>query len=468
MPEALDLNGVKNIHLVGIGGCGVSALAKILHEMGYKVSGSDCREGPNTIRLKDLGIKVQIGHDPSMVRDTDLLVYSSAVSFTNPEIAEARLNNIKIIKRAEMLAWIINQSQTKIAVAGTHGKTTTTAMLARVLGAAGLNPTYLIGCDMDYPGSNGLMGDGRFAVTEADESDSSFLFLSPTIEVITNIEADHMEHFGDMEKLFNTFRQFLELLPDNGLAVIDATNEYNRRLMEEGGKRFLTYGLDPRMEFSATNIRYDKFSSRFMLLRQGQEFGEISLSVPGWQNILNSLAVAAIAFELDIPFASLVSGLHSFGGARRRFSLVGEYAGVMVIDDYAHHPTEVLATLAAARSGWPDRRLICAFQPHRYSRTMILKNDFATAFDVADKVIITDIYAASETPIQGISGKTIADLLPSAKTTYIEKKELIAATLVPELKAGDIVLTLGAGDIYTVGKELLSRLRIRENENNSQ
>jgi UDP-N-acetylmuramate--alanine ligase len=271
-----------------------------------------------------------------------------------------------------------------------------------------------------------------------------------------------------MDRLFGTFRQFLELLPANGLAVIDATNEYNRRLMAEGERRFLTYGLDPKMEFSATDIRYDKFSSRFMLVRKGLELGEVSLSVPGWQNILNSLAVAALAFELDIPFSSLTSGLHSFGGARRRFSLVGEYAGVMVIDDYAHHPTEVKATLAAARSGWPDRRLICAFQPHRYSRTMILKDDFATAFDVADKVIITDIYAASEAPIQGISGKTIADLLPPAKTTYIEKKELIAATLAPELRAGDIVLTLGAGDIYTVGKELLSRLRMRENENSSQ
>jgi len=459
---SFDMQRVRNIHLVGVGGCGMSALGKILHEMGYKVSGSDVKEGPNTIRLKDLGIKVYIGHDGSQVRDTDLLAYSSAIPKDNPELKAAEAKGIPILKRAEMLAWIMEQSRNRIAVAGTHGKTTTTAMIAKVLDAAKLDPTFMIGCDMDYIEGNARFGNGSFAVTEADESDSSFLYLSPTVEVITNIEADHMEHFGSLEVLFQTFEAFAAKVPADGFIAVDGTDPKNQQLIKNCDKRFITYGLDPSLRYSAKNLNFSNFSSSFTLVREGKSLGEVKLSVPGAQNILNSLAVFAVSLEFGIDFTVTVNALLTFVGARRRFSTVGEHEGILIIDDYAHHPTEIRATLAAARSGWPGRRIICIFQPHRYTRTLLLKDKFAGAFDAADKVIITDIYAASESPIPGISGKTIADLIEAQKVTYLPKKEQIAEHLVKEIQTGDIILTLGAGDIYTVGKEILSRLKMKE------
>ncbi|OGC11276.1 UDP-N-acetylmuramate--L-alanine ligase [candidate division WOR-1 bacterium RIFOXYA12_FULL_52_29] len=458
----LDFNKIKNIHLVGVGGCGVSGIAKILHEMGFKVSGSDVKENPNTVRLKDMGVKIQIGHDADNVRGIDLMVYSSAVSFDNPELKEGQAKGIPILKRAEMLAWIMSRSQNRIAVAGTHGKTTTTAMIAKVLDAAKLNPTFLIGCDMDYVGGNAKMGSGGFCVAEADESDSSFLFLSPTIEIITNIEEDHMEHFGNTEELFRTFEEFASRVPANGFILVDGTDPNNRRLMERAGKRFITYGLDPGMEYSAKNLKHSKFNSSYILLKNGEEVGEVGLSVPGWQNVLNSLAVFAIGFEFGIDFSLMVSALQTFVGARRRFSIVGEQSDIMIIDDYAHHPTEIKATLSAARAGWPKRKIVCVFQPHRYTRTKLLKDRFGTAFSDADRVIISDIYAASEKPIPGISGKTIANLLDKEKASYIPKKEKIVEQLMKELKPGDMLLTVGAGDIYTVAKEILLRLKMRD------
>jgi UDP-N-acetylmuramate--alanine ligase len=460
----LDLQRMKNVHLVGIGGCGMSGIAKVLHEMGFKVSGSDVKEGVNTIRLKDLGVKIYIGHEGSQVRDADILIYSSAVKPDNPELKEAAAKGIRIARRAEVLAWIMERSKHRVAVAGTHGKTTTTAMTAKVLEAAKLNPTYLIGCDMDYADGNAKLGDGNYLVAEADESDSSFLCYTPTIEVITNIEADHMEHFGSMEELTATFEKFMDCLAGDGLIVIDGTDPNNQQLIAKRRQPFITYGLDQSMEYSAQEMTFANYSSRFILSRGGQAVGAVELSVPGWQNILNSLAVFAVGFEFGLDFSAISGALRTFVGARRRFSTVGEQDGVLIIDDYAHHPTEIRATLKAARSGWPQSRVICIFQPHRFTRTMILKDKFAGAFDNADRVIITDIYAASESPIPGITGKTIADLLDQSKTSFIPKKEQIAEQLVKELKAGDIVLTLGAGDIYTVGKEILARLKIK-NEN---
>jgi UDP-N-acetylmuramate--alanine ligase len=457
----LELERLKNIHLVGVGGCGMSGIAKVLLEMGFKVSGSDQKEGVNTIRLKDLGVKIFIDHEGSQVRDADILVYSSAVKPDNPELVEAAAKGIRIVKRAEVLAWIMSRSKHRVAVAGTHGKTTTTAMAAKVLEAAKLNPTYLIGCDMDYEGGNARLGDGNYLVAEADESDSSFLCYAPTVEVITNIEADHMEHFGSMDELLGTFERFLDCLAPDGLVVIDGTDPNNKKLMEKKSQRFITYGLDPAMEYSAGEMTYANYSSRFVLSRREQALGVVELSVPGWQNILNSLAVFALGFEFGLDFSAIAGALRTFVGARRRFSTVGEQNGVLIVDDYAHHPTEISATLKAARSGWPESRIICVFQPHRYTRTAILKEKFAGAFGSADKIIITDIYAASEPPIPGISGKTIADLLDPEKTKYIPKKEQIAELLIKELRPGDIVLTLGAGDIYTVGKELLSRLKMK-------
>ncbi len=457
----LDLQRMKNVHLVGIGGCGMSGIAKVLHEMGFKVSGSDVKEGVNTIRLKDLGVRIYIGHEGSQVRDADVLVYSSAVKPDNPELKEAEAKGIRVVRRAEVLAWIMERSKNRVAVAGTHGKTTTTAMTAKVLEAAKLKPTYLIGCDMDYEGSNAKLGSGKYIVAEADESDSSFLCYSPTVEIITNIEADHMEHFGSMAELTATFEKFLDCLSETGLVVIDGTDPNNKQLIAKRSERFVTYGLDPAMDYSAGEMTFENYSSRYLLSHSGKTLGPVELSVPGWQNILNSLAVFAVGFEFGLDFSAIAGALRTFVGARRRFSTVGEQDGVLVIDDYAHHPTEIRATLRAARSGWPERRVICIFQPHRYTRTMILKDKFAEAFGDADRVIITDIYAASERPIPGISGKTIADLLDPDKTSFVPKKEQIAEQLVKELRPGDLVLTLGAGDIYTVGKELLARLKLK-------
>lgn len=457
-----NMERIKSIHLVGVGGCGMSGLAKVLHEMGYRVSGSDVREGPNTIRLTDLGVKVYIGHDDSHVRGVDLLIYSSAVGKDNPELKQAKTNGVPIIKRAEMLSWIMNQSINRIAVAGTHGKTTTSAMIAKMLDFGHLAPTYFIGCDMDYIEGNARLGNGKFSVAEADESDSSFLFLSPTVGIITNIESDHMEKFGTMSALIRTFEQFARNISPDGFLLVDASDQNNQQLMKKLKARFITYGLNGNAEYTARDLRFKEFGSRFTLLRSGQELGEVELVVPGWQNVLNSLPVFALGFEFGLDFNSIAGALRTFVGARRRFQTVGELNDILIVDDYAHHPTEIKATLSAARSGWPDKRLICIFQPHRYSRTMLLKDEFTKAFGDADKIVITDIYAASEKPIPGISGQTIADGIKDRDVLYVPKKEGIVEHLMQDIKPGDLIMTLGAGDIYTVGKEILARLKLHK------
>ncbi len=448
--------------MVGIGGCGMSGIARILHEMGFIITGSDVKEGSNTLRLKDLGINISIGHKMDNVRQADILVFSSAIKNGNLEMKNATVKGIPVLKRSEMLSWIMDQSKTKVAVAGTHGKTTTTAMLSKVLDFGKYAPTFFIGCDMDYIEGNARLGNGKFAVTEADESDKSFLYLNPTSAIITNIEEDHMENYGSMKAIVDTFIQFAGNVSDNGFIALDATNKHNQHLMKKVDKRYITYGLSAEMEYSAKDLTYNHFTSRYTLVRKGEELGEVKLSVPGWQNILNSLAVFAVAFEFGIDFHTIASALRTFIGARRRFQTVGEYKNVLIIDDYAHHPTEIKATLAAARSGWPGRRIVCIFQPHRYSRTMLLQEQFITAFSDADKVIITDIYAASEKPIPGITGKLIADGIKDKEVEYIKRKEKIPEHLLKEIKEGDIILTLGAGDIYTAGKEILARLKMQD------
>ena len=439
----------------------MSGLAKVLHEMDFNVSGSDIREGPNTIRLKDLGIKVFIGHKADQARDANLVVYSSAVTFDNPEMKEAKIKDIPIIKRAEMLAWIMDQSKNRIAVAGTHGKTTTSAMLAKILDMGRFFPTYFIGCDMDYIEGNAKLGNGKFAVAEADESDSSFLYLSPTVGIITNIEDDHMERFGSMKNLLETFERFAKRVTKDGFILVDATDPNNQKLMKKVESRFITYGLRGDVEYTADNLKHENFNSRYTLKRAGKELGEVELSVPGWQNVLNSLPVFAVGFEFGLDFNMIAAALRTFVGARRRFQTVGQHQDVLIIDDYAHHPTEVRATLSAARSGWPGRRIISIFQPHRYTRTALLKDQFGQAFSDADKIFITDIYAASEKPIPGISGKSIADAIKGKDVVYVPRKEKIVDHIMQDIKEGDIILTLGAGDIYTIGKELLTRLKMK-------
>ncbi|MFC1511081.1 UDP-N-acetylmuramate--L-alanine ligase [Candidatus Margulisiibacteriota bacterium] len=460
MPD-LDMQRMRNIHFVGIGGCGMSGLAKVLHEMGYRVTGTDTKEGPNTIRLKDLGVKIFIGHNEAPVREADLLVYSSAVVPDNVELMAARAKGIPVLQRAEMLSWIMEQSKQKIAIAGTHGKTTTTAMLAKVLDAGRLKPTYLIGCDMDYVEGNAKLGNGKYAVAEADESDSSFLHLSPSVGVITNIEDDHMERFISFKALVETFKQFADNVSSDGFLVVDANDPNNQEIMRSVKARYITYGLQGEVEYSARNLNFKYFTSRYTLVRAGQDVGEVMLSVPGWQNVLNSLPVFAIGFEFGLDFNFIAGALRSFTGARRRFQIVGKFKDILIIDDYAHHPTEIRATLAAARGGWPGKRIVCVFQPHRYSRTMLLKDQFIRAFGDADKVVITDIYSASEQPIPGISGQVIADGITDKDVEYIPRKEKIADYLMRDKQDGDLVLTLGAGDIYTVAREFFSRLKMK-------
>jgi UDP-N-acetylmuramate--alanine ligase len=467
MPQSIDMNRIKNIHLVGVGGCGMSAIAKILCQKGYNISGSDVKESANTIRLKDLGVKVYFEHNPVNLRGADLLVYSSAVSMENPEIIEAKTAGIPVLQRAEMLGWILNQSEVSIAVAGTHGKTTTSSMLSCIFEKAGANPTYLIGGEANDVEGNAKLGAGQYVIAEADESDGSFLKLKPTVEVVTNIEEDHLDHYGTLGEILKGFFQFVSAIPEDGFLVINGDHRGNQTLMAQlsNHPRCLTYGFSEQNIYRAVNLRFSGDTSSFELFAAGKNAGEVHLSSPGQQNIQNALAALAVGFECGLDFISMVSALRLFRGARRRFQLIGKVDEIMIIDDYAHHPTEIAATLSAARTGWPDKKIIAVFQPHRFSRTMFLKSEFGTAFADADQVIITDIYSAGEAPLPGISGKTVAEEVFKHKrenVIYIERKEKIPEYLETSLKGNEMVIVLGAGDIYTVGKELFRRLTSKE------
>jgi UDP-N-acetylmuramate--alanine ligase len=458
-----DLPKSKNIFLVGIGGCGVSAIGKVLHQMGYKVSGSDLKESGNTIRLKDLGVKVHIPHDANNVRDADFLVYSSAVAKDNPELAEAESRGIPIVRRAEMLSWVMNRFPHRVAVAGTHGKTTTTSMIAKLLFEGGMDPTYLVGGETDSVDGNARLGKGGWAVAEADESDGSFLELNPTISIVTNIEPDHMEYFGSIENLFKVFEEFIEKLTPDGLLVIGIDNPGCQSLLGKINRKRITYGLSPEAEVVASNLAFDGTSTRFDVHYKGKPLGEVRLTIPGEQNVVNSLAALIVGMEAGLSFGNLANVLHSFSGAKRRFQIIGEVGGVTVIDDYAHHPTEIAATLKAARLSWNgDRRIISVFQPHRFTRTFYLAEQFGTAFNDADLVILTDIYSAGETPIPGVDGKMMVDQVERHKEVlYLPRKERIPEYLLKIVKPNDVVITMGAGDINTVGRELLSRLKLK-------
>ena len=460
----IDIGRFKKIFLIGIGGCGVSAIGKILHQMGFEVSGSDVKESSNTIRLRDLGIKVFIEHDASHLRDADLVVYSSAVSKDNVEYAEAIAKGIPIIRRAEMLSWIMNRYKARIAVAGTHGKPTTTSMIAKILYDGGLDPAYMIGGETDYVDGNARMGKGVYSVAEADESDGSFLELDPTVTVVTNIEPDHMEYFGTVDNLNNVFEQFVNKTDKDGLLVIGIDSPETYKISKETSLRTITYGKHPESDVQAENFSFDVNGSVFNVIYKGKNMGEMRLSVPGEQNIVNSLAAIIVGIEAGVPFASIVSILKSFTGAKRRFQIIGEVNGIMVVDDYAHHPTEIKATLKAAKMGWgSERRIVSVFQPHRYTRTLNLFSQFGEAFIDSDLVILTDIYSAGETPIPNVDGKLIANEVTKCQkdVLYIPRKEKIAEMLSKNLKRKDMVLIMGAGDINTVAKELLSRLKIK-------
>ena len=461
---SVDMERVKSIHLIGIGGCGVSAIAKILHQMGYKVSGSDVKENSNTMRLKDLGVKVFIGHDPSHLREADIVVYSSAVNTENVELAAALSLKIPVFKRAEILSFIMNRFKKRIAVAGTHGKTTTTSMLAKILYEGGLDPTFLIGGETDYIDGNARLGKGIWAVAEADESDGSFLELNPNISIVTNIEPDHMEYFGTNEKLIQTFEEFINKLDPDGLLVAGLDSPSIREMIPKISRKIITYGFSNEVDLRANNFGFSGMGSRFDVYHKGKLLGEARLSIPGEQNISNALAAIAVGLEAGISFNMLTSILSSFSGAKRRFQIIGEINNVILVDDYAHHPTEIKATLRAARFAWNgERRIIAVFQPHRYTRTFHLAAQFYDAFVDADLVVLTDIYSAGEAPIPNVDGKMIArEVKKQKEVLYLPRKERIAEQLVNMIKPNDVVIIMGAGDINTVGKEILTRLKMKE------
>lgn len=456
----------KPIHMLGIGGCGMSAIARVLLKKGYMVSGSDAKESVNTILLKDEGATVFIGHDPKYVSGNSIIVVSAAIHKDNPELKEAQDNGLPVFARAEMLGYILSLHQDSIAFAGTHGKTTTSAMAAVLLNKAGVSPTFLVGgnvCDLD---ASSISGDSDVVIAEADESDGSICHLNPRIFVLNNIEKDHLDHFNDLEAIIDLFANCVERLKkvENSLLVINAEQWGNKILLnkikEQNSLRRVFFGFTEEAQVRAINIRYKGQGSIYTLVVNGQVQGDLELAVPGEHNILNSLAVIAVVLELGLDFAKIRTAINSFTGAGRRFSFIGEIEGIKVYDDYAHHPSEITATLTAARHVFPESRILCAFQPHRYSRTMFFLNEFAESLELADKAIVTSIYAAGEEPIPEVSAEKMCQKIKGTdRAVYIEKKDDIAGYLQKELKPGDVFFTMGAGDIYSVGKEILNRLK---------
>ena len=450
---------IEKIHFVGIGGIGMSGIAEVLLNLGYKVSGSDLRGSDITERLGSLGAQIGIGHKAENLESVDVVVISSAVHDDNPEVVEAKRLHIPVIPRAEMLAELMRMKY-GIAIAGTHGKTTTTSMAASILGHAGLDPTIVIGGKLNAIGTNAQLGQGKFLVAEADESDGSFLVLSPTIAVVTNIDADHLDHYSGIEEIKDTFVEFINKVPFYGLAILCLDDPNIRSILPLVKKRYMTYGLSSQADIRATHVKHDGFRTSFVAHFKGYRLGEVSFNMPGAHNVLNAMACIALALELDVPFTAIQEGFAGFGGVGRRFTVKGEPQGIMIVDDYGHHPAEIKATLSAARQGWPERRIIAAFQPHRYSRTHELFADFVTAFYDADVLVLTDVYAAGEQPIEGATSERLANEIRrhgQKDVTHIANRELIPEHLAGIVKEGDIVITLGAGNIWQQG-EVLVRL----------
>jgi UDP-N-acetylmuramate--alanine ligase len=448
------------VHFIGIGGIGMSGIAEVLLNLGYVVTGSDLQESEATRRLRALGAQVFIGHqEANLSSDPSVAVISTAVKYSNPEVLEARRRQIPVIPRAEMLAELMRM-KFGIAVAGSHGKTTTTSMVAAVLSAAGLDPTMVIGGRLHMLGSNAKMGQGEILVAEADESDGSFLLLTPTIAVVTNIDREHMDFHQSMERLNESFLSFINKVPFYGLAVLCLDDASVRGLMPKVKKRFTTYGLSSEAEFSAQDLNLKPAGAEFTALRGGKALGKVRLHLPGRHSATNALAAVAVAHELEIPFSHVANALDGFTGIHRRFEIKGETKGVLVIDDYGHHPAEIRATVGAIRDSW-KRPLTVIFQPHRYSRTRDLFEDFLAAFEGADRLVLTEIYPAGEDPIAGISGETLYQAIKRKghlEVEFIPDKSEIANHLAGKLRAGDIVVTLGAGDIYKVADALVEAL----------
>ena len=453
---------VKNVHFVGIGGIGMSGIAEVLCDLGFDVSGSDLRRSNNTDRLEKMGARICEGHDGENVGGAQVVVYSSAVKDDNPELVVARQRGIPVIPRAEMLAELMTLKPYAVAIAGTHGKTTTTSMVATLLKHAGIDPTAVVGGVVETLGSNASLGASEWFVTEADESDRSFLMLYPTIAVVTNIDKEHMESYKGMEDVVQCFTDFVNKVPFYGAAVICLDDPNVQLIIPHIKRRRVTYGLTAQADISGHDIQYtDAFGSAFTVWRGSDVLGEIELPVPGKHNVYNALAATAVALELDIPFAKIAEAFSGFRNANRRFQFKGEAAGITVIDDYGHHPTEILATLQAAKYSAGGRRTVVVFQPHRYTRTQELMDEFALAFNNADVLYVLDIYAASETPIEGITAEVLTGNIRRyghKNVRYIGGVDGAADIVCPELVAGDLVITLGAGSVTRLSDEILEKL----------
>lgn len=449
-----------HIHFVGIGGIGMSGIAEVLLTLGYTVSGSDLAPGDSTHRLEKLGARIAYGHDPEhVVPGTDVVVISSAVKFANPEVVRARDLRIPVIPRAEMLAELMRVKY-GLAVAGTHGKTTTTSLLGAILSEAALDPTVVIGGKVLSMGTNARLGLGEYMVVEADESDGTFLLLSPTIAVVTNIDPEHLDHYGSVERAADAFLEFVNRVPFYGLAVLCVDSPRVRALLPRVRKRYVTYGLSPDAEISAQDLVVDGFETRFTAMRGGEALGTVRIGMPGRHVAQNALATIAAACELGIDFPTCVRALGEFRGIHRRFEVRGTAAGVTVIDDYGHHPEEIRVTLRAAREGL-KRRILVAFQPHRYTRTRDLFDDFLAAFDDADVLFLTEIYAAGEDPVEGVSGAALAHAMNArghADVRHVASRDELATRIAAEARDGDVVLMLGAGDIVKLGDDVLAAI----------
>jgi len=450
---------IQRIHFVGIGGIGMSGIAEVLLNLGYHISGSDTRETDVTRRLKSLGCEISYGHRRENLKEADVVVISSAIRQGNPEVEAAEERLIPVIPRAEMLAELMRM-KIGIAIAGTHGKTTTTSLISTVLAAGGLDPTVVIGGRLNSIGSNARLGQGEYLVAEADESDGSFLKLMPTIAVVTNIDPEHLDYYKGIDEIKETFLSFLNKIPFFGLAVLCLDHPNIQSLLPRLKKRFTTYGLTTQADFQAKEIVFEGLSTSFDVIHRRREIGRLSLRMPGLHNVYNALATLATAFELNISFQIVQETLRDFSGIQRRFQIKGEKKGVLVVDDYGHHPVEIMATLKAARAGWA-KRIIAVFQPHRYTRTQALFKDFLTAFYDADILILTDIYPAGEDRIEGVESKALFEGLREyghKDVTYLSDKREIVEHLLRVISPGDLVITLGAGDIWQVSEELVNRL----------
>jgi len=464
VPQYINKTGsmernVRRIHFVGIGGIGMSGIAEVLLNLGYEVSGSDLAASDTTSRLDDLGAAIHVGHAASHIGNADVVVTSTAVRPENPEVIAAHQRNIPVIPRAEMLAELLKM-KFSIAVSGSHGKTTTTSMVATVLAQGGLDPTMVIGGKLASIGGNARLGDGETIVAEADESDGSFLKLSPCLAVITNIDREHLDHYKDIEEIREAFLQFANIVPFYGATILCADDQNVQQILPLIKRRMITYGLSPATDYRAAEISFSGGATVYSLYERDVLLGTIKLHAPGTFNVYNSLAAVAVAREMDIPFPVIKEALREFAGVHRRLEVRGQEKGITVVDDYGHHPTEIRATLSAARQMW-SKRIIVVFQPHRYTRTKALFEEFLTAFTEADVLIVTDIYAASEEPIPGVTAETLCEGIRQSglkEVVHISDFDQIVELLLEIARPSDVILTQGAGSVWKIGDALMKRL----------